>query len=73
MSRGSRPGGRSSRTGVLTTPSTRLAIAFVLLVGLSGGLIAIQGDASPTEIGLAVFGGLVAGGGLLWYLSWILE
>lgn len=64
---------RSSRAGVLTTPSARFAIVFVLLVGFSGGLIALQGDASLTEIGLAILGGLVAGGGLLWYLYWILE
>jgi hypothetical protein len=69
MSRGRRP----PRTGVLTKPPTRLAIAFVLLVGASGGLMAIQGGASPAEIGIAVAVGLVAGGGLLWYLYWILE
>lgn len=63
----------SSRTTALTTPSTRLAIGFVLLIGLSTGLIALQGGASMIGIGLAVLVGLLAGGGLLWYLYRILE
>ncbi|WP_207587504.1 hypothetical protein [Halomontanus rarus] len=50
---------------------TQLKVGFVLLVGLSGGLIALQGDASPTVMGLATLGGVVAGGLLVWYLSWI--
>jgi hypothetical protein len=72
MSRGPRRR-RPSQTTVLTTPSTKLAILFVLLVGASGGMIALQGGASLPEIGMAVGVGLVAGGGLLWYLYWILE
>jgi hypothetical protein len=72
MSRGPRRR-RPSQTTVLTTPSTKLAILFVLLVGASGGMIALQGRASLPEIGMAVGVGLVAGGGLLWYLYWILE
>jgi hypothetical protein len=72
MSRGPRRR-RPSQTTVLTTPSTKLVILFVLLVGASGGMIALQGGASLPEIGMAVGVGLVAGGGLLWYLYWILE
>ena len=43
--------------------------AFVLVVGLSGGLVALSGNASPALIGAAVAGGLVVGIGLVWYLS----
>ena len=43
-------------------------LATVLLVGLSAGLIAIQGDA-PFEIILgAVGGGALVGAALVWYL-----
>ncbi|MCW8172214.1 hypothetical protein [Natrialba swarupiae] len=61
--RGSTPDGRRSRR--------RLAAGFVLLVGLSGGTMALQGDASVPTIGLMTAIGLVAGGALLWYLRWI--
>lgn len=40
----------------------------VLLVGLSAGLVAIQGDASPQAIAAAIAGGLLVGGVLVWYL-----
>ena len=63
---------RSSRSSSLTEPSARLKGVFVLLVGLSGGLMSLLGDASPTVAGLVTVGGLVAGGALLWYLLWIL-
>ena len=49
----------------------RLKAGFVLLVGLSGGLMALQGGASLVAITLATVGGLLAGGALLWYLLWI--
>ncbi|WP_459889823.1 hypothetical protein [Halostagnicola bangensis] len=48
-------------------------IGFVCLVGLSGGLMAISGDASVPVVGLATIGGLVVGSCLLWYLRWILR
>ena len=67
---GSGPG--SSRAGALTSPSDRLKAAFVLLVGLSGGMMALQGGASPLVVGLTTIGGMVAGGALLGYLLWIL-
>lgn len=43
--------------------------AVVLLVGLSGGLIALSGDASPELIAAAFVGGLAVGMGLVWHLS----
>ncbi|MFP8955935.1 hypothetical protein ACLI4Y_04345 [Natrialbaceae archaeon A-CW3] len=49
----------------------RMKIGFVLLVGLSGGMMAIQGGAPPLVIGLATLTGLLAGGALLWYLTWV--
>jgi hypothetical protein len=49
----------------------RLQIGFVVLVGLSGGLVALQAGASTPQIGLAVGGGLVLGGVLLlWLRRW---
>lgn len=63
---------RSGSNG-LTTPSGRVKGAFVLLVGLSGGTMALQGGASLAVVGLASVGGIVAGGALLWYLLWILD
>jgi len=61
----------SPRSSGITDAATQLKAAFVLLVGLSGGLIAFQGEASPVVIGAAVLGGIVAGSALLWYLIWI--
>ncbi|WP_254761598.1 hypothetical protein [Natrinema marinum] len=68
MSRGPRG---STRSSVPTSAADQLKAAFVLLVGLSGGLIALQSGAPLTVIGAAVLGGVVAGGALLWYLLWI--
>ncbi len=62
--------GPSGSSGVADA-ATRLKAAFVLLVGLSGGLVAFQGEASPVVIGAAILGGVVAGVALLWYLVWI--
>jgi len=68
------PGSRDpSRSSQLTNPSARAKAGFVLLVGLSGGMMALQGGASPTLVGLMTLGGTVAGGALLWYLLWMLE
>ncbi|WP_226007530.1 hypothetical protein [Natrinema salinisoli] len=60
-----------SRSSTVTDAAGQLKAAFVLLVGLSGGLIAVQSDASLPVIGAAILGGIVAGGALLWYLIWI--
>ncbi|MFC4543377.1 hypothetical protein ACFO5R_15715 [Halosolutus amylolyticus] len=62
----------SKPTG-LTSSSTRLAIGFVLLIGLSGGMIAIQGGGSLAVVAAAVLGSLVVGSALTWYLYWILS
>lgn len=40
----------------------------VLLVGLSAGLIAIQGGASRRAVVAAIASGLLVGGVLVWYL-----
>jgi ammonia channel protein AmtB len=46
----------------------RLLGGFVLLVGASGGMVAVQAQASTIEIAAAVLIGLVFGGLLAWYL-----
>ncbi|SDR16903.1 hypothetical protein [Natronobacterium texcoconense] len=51
----------------------RIGAAFVALVGLSGGTMALQGDASMSMVGLATIGSLLAGGVLAWYLAWIVS
>ena len=69
MSRGSRRG--PSRSNTQMSAADQLKAVFVLMVGLSGGLIAFQSNASLVMIGVAILGGIVAGGALLWYLVWI--
>lgn len=43
-------------------------VGLTLLVGLSSGLIASQGDATIEVVGGAVLAGLVVGAALAWYL-----
>ena len=43
----------------------RLKVGFVVLVGLSAGLITLQGDPEPVVVGGAILGGLVAGAALV--------
>lgn len=43
-------------------------VGLAVLVGLSAGLIASQGDAPVEVVGAAVVVGLVVGGALAWYL-----
>lgn len=45
----------------LATGARRLKLAFVALVGLSAGLIAVQGGAGPLGIGLVVLAGAAVG------------
>lgn len=45
-----------------------LKIGTVLLVGLSAGLISVQGDAGPMFVAGAALAGLVVGAALVWYL-----
>lgn len=51
----------------------RLQAGFVVLVGLSGGLMALFGGGSVLVVGVAMVGGLAVGSGLLWYLRWIVR
>ncbi len=51
----------------------RLKAGFVVLVGLSGGMIAVQGGASLLVVALSIVGGLLVGGALLWYLLWVVQ
>jgi len=46
----------------------RFKVALVVMVGASGGLITIQGDAPLPVVGAAVVGGLVVGALLVWYV-----
>ncbi|MFP9191746.1 hypothetical protein [Natronosalvus vescus] len=62
---------RPRRSALDSESLRRMKVGFVLLVGLSGGMMALQGGASLLVIGLATLTGLVAGGALLWYLTWV--
>ncbi|ELY86794.1 hypothetical protein [Natrinema altunense] len=68
MSRDRGPGRDAARSSGSTAGASQLKAGFVLLVGLSGGLVALQSDAALPVVGAAILGGLVAGGALLWYL-----
>lgn len=46
----------------------RIKVGVALLVGLSMGLVAVQGKASPALVGVAVVAGTVIGGALAWYV-----
>lgn len=48
---------------------TRLRVAFVLLVAVTGTLIAFQADATPVQIGLATLGSLILGIALILFLG----
>ena len=50
------------------TAALRFKVGFVLLVGLSGGLVAASVGATVTQIALVVAGGLVVGAALTWWL-----
>lgn len=51
--------------------NTRLQVGFIVLVGLSGGLVAAQADATILQIVGAVAGSLVLGAALLlWLRRW---
>ena len=63
---------RTADSSTLRNQSGRLKALFVLLVGFSGGTMALQGGASLAVVGLMTVGGVVAGAALLWYLLWIL-
>jgi hypothetical protein len=48
--------------------SRRLRVGFVLLVGLSGGLVSLQAGPTLVQFFAAVLGGLLVGWLLLWFL-----
>ena len=50
------------------TAAFRFKAGFVLLVGLSGGLVAASVGATMTQIIAVVAGGLVVGAVLMWWL-----
>ncbi len=52
--------------------SFRLQIGFVLLVGASGGLVAVRMSPTLIQLGAAVVAGLGLGVGLLAFLRWSL-
>ena len=50
------------------TAALRFKAGFVLLVGLSGGLVAASVGATVTQIAVVVAGSLVVGAALMWWL-----
>lgn len=48
--------------------SLRLQVGFALLVGVSGGLVALQAGGSLVAVLGATVGGLLVGAALTWYL-----
>lgn len=50
--------------------SRKIYAGFVLMIGFSAGLMALQGGASPLEAGVVTAIGLAIGTALLWYLRW---
>lgn len=47
----------------------KLKLAFVLLVGLSGALVALQLNPTVPQLGVAFGASLLVGALLIWYLS----
>ncbi|KYH26657.1 hypothetical protein HAPAU_17570 [Halalkalicoccus paucihalophilus] len=48
----------------------RLYTGFVVLVGLSAGLMALSGGATLAQAALVTGVGLALGGALIWWLLW---
>jgi membrane associated rhomboid family serine protease len=48
--------------------ATKVKLGFTVLIGLSAGLVTLQGDPSPLIFVGAVVGGLVVGGLLVWFV-----
>lgn len=46
----------------------KLKLSLVAVVGLSGGLIAVQGDAPLPVVAATVAGGFVVGTALIWFV-----
>lgn len=64
---------RRRRSAVDADTIQRLRVGFVVLVALSGTMMALQGGASLPVVALATGIGALAGGALLWYLTWIVS
>jgi lysozyme family protein len=50
-----------------------MKVGFVALVAVSGGLVALQSGATPTEALVATVAGAAVGGVLLWFVLGILD
>jgi hypothetical protein len=48
--------------------NSRLKVGFVLLVGVSGGLVALQAQGTVVQLAFGFVGGLLVGTLLLWFL-----
>ena len=46
----------------------RLQLGFVLLVGVSGGMVAFEAGGTPVQLAVGVAGGLLIGAALLWFV-----
>ncbi|AKU08769.1 MULTISPECIES: hypothetical protein [Haloferax] len=49
--------------------NNRIKIGFVLLVGVSAGLVAVQAGATLVQSAIALLAGVAVGGVLTWYLG----
>lgn len=47
---------------------TRVKIGFTVLIGLSAGLITLQGDPSPLIVVGAILAGMLVGAPLVWFV-----
>lgn len=63
-----RRGGDSGRGGPDDRGLTRFGAAFVALIAVSGGTMALQGGASLWLVGATMVGATLVGASLLWYL-----
>lgn len=61
---------RRDRTAAQVASARRLKLGFVALVGLSGGMIALQANASLLIVAASILSGIAVGAALLWYLLW---
>lgn len=68
MSSDGRPD-RADRDLPETGGSGAFKAGFVVLVGLSGGTMALQGGGSILAVALSVLGALLVGAALAWYLG----
>lgn len=65
--------GPSSSAADRRASRRRLTAGFVLLVGVSAGLVALRADPSPLELAAAVAFGTLVGAALVWYVLRLVE